>query len=590
MQLWPFCRSKVEPAAASTVADEFGVPAQAAEAILREPRRSSVIQAARERLTDLSPTDKIELVDRIVLRTALTIAHLPASATYHHTGLWGLLDHSIEVAVRALSASLEVRFSEQQTQDPGLEYDLLPRWRYATFLLGLLHDVGKLVQLVVEGPGGAVWNPFEEPLAAFLIRHSLWPPEASPVEVSWRRGRSLEGHEWHNTFFVSRIITPAVARYLGPVLPLALDQSTSAGVAMAGLIGAADSESVVAERRARLAEDDANGGTRPAVLSRISSVADYFPYALQLAIESGTISLNTLEADAFVGDHYVAMRYPGAILKIMEAIHNRWKDQDGRARHLRLDQTGVKLFVRDLTFRQFLFKDRQSGTWKLKATVELAAAEAKTFLVLVKKEIVEAAAFRLFPGRISLYSIVDQSPIAVDDFSVADVPSGATQPPKAQPAPMTVAKPPSSPVENVHLDPDELLAKLRELVLVGKIKANVPHGPCYVTKDVTYFVWPRAMIAVREALGLPWNPMEERRPYTAALAQLSSVMKDDKGSVVSSIKFRPDAERVCRVVRFDTSTFFQDEADLARVGYWPEGHLITPATPDERVARRMPTQ
>jgi hypothetical protein len=278
----------------------------------------------------------------------------------------------------------------------------------------------------------------------------------------------------------------------------------------------------------------------------------------------------------------------------MEYVRSRWGEEDARAKRLAIDQNGVKGFVKELSLRQFVFRDRSSGTWKLKAVVTLDGAEAKTFLLLVKKEILETGAFRPFTGRISCYSTIDFSPVAVDDFGVADAPSSGA---RAVPTTIASARTPAG-VEPEHqavpvsdfIDPDELAQKIRDLVVARKIPTNVSQGVVFVTPEVTYLVWPRAFAIIREAMGLPFNPFEDKdkRPWYVALSSMPFVIKDEKGNLIWSIKFRPDAPNVCRAVKIDTAGLFPDAKALEPIGYYREADQIVPARPDERVERRAP--
>ena len=585
----PFFKAKSKFEAPPASPGEFGLPSEAAAEILGASHRAAVLSTIRDRLTDLAWEEKVELVDRVAARFALTVVHLPASADYHHAGNWGLLDHSLEVGLRSLAAAAEMRFSQKEASDPGREYELLPRWRYAAFLFGLLHDVGKIAQIRVETGSGEVWNPFVETLAEFLIRRSLWPPEGRHAAVTWAPRRRLEIHERHNSFFIGRIMTPAAAAYLGPVMALALEQRDGAGRTLAAVVLSGDQESFKAERRARLVgTDDQGDGMGPAFIRSDSSVADYFPRALQMALESGKLTVNAIDSDAFVGERYIALGYPGAVLKIMEFLRSRWGEEDARAKRLAIDLDGVKRFVKELSLRQMVFRDRASGTWKLKAAVTLDGAETKTFLLLVKKEVLETGAFRPFGGRISCYSTIDFSPVAVDDFGVADAPStgaraqatavdnrpsGADSHPEAVPVPD-------------FIDPDDLTQKIRDLVVSKKIPTNVPQGVVFVTPEVTYLVWPRAFAIIREAMGLSLNPFEDKKPWYVVLSSMPFVLKDEKGSVISSIKFRPDASNVCRVVAIDTEGLFPDKRTLGSIGFYRDANLIAAAPPDERVQRK----
>lgn len=583
-----FFKTKAGPDSPSAESGELGLPEEAASRILSVPHRAAVLSTLRDRLTDLTQEEKRELVDRAAARFAVTVVHLPASAGHHHAGSWGLLDHSLDVALRSHAAAAEMRFSQQDSSDPGREYELLPRWRYAAFLFGLLHDVGKIAQIRVETGAGDVWNPFVETLAEFLIRRSLWPVEDRHAAVSWTPKRGLEIHERHNSFFIGRIVTPAVAAYLGPVLAQALEQREGAGRTLAAVISSGDQESVKAERRARLVgADETADGTRPAFIRSDTSVADYFPMALQTALERGKLAVNALVADAYVGERYVALVYPAAVLKIMEHLRARWGGEDARAKWLKIDQDGVRDFVKELSLRQMVFKDRASATWKLRATVTLDGEESKTFLLLVKREVLETGSLRPFGGRISCYSTIEHDPVAVDDFGVADAPSSgarlATAPPAGPAADISQAE--SLPAPE-FIDPDDLTQKIRDLIVARKIPTNVPQGVVFVTPEVTYLVWPRAFAIVREAMGLSLNPFEDKKPWYVALSSMPFVLKDDKGSVIWSIKFRPDASNVCRVVKIDTEGLFPDARVLEAVGYYRDGHLIAAATPGERVQRR----
>jgi hypothetical protein len=588
-----FFKTRAGPESPPAALGEFGLPPEAASVILGTPLRTAVLSTIRDRLTDLAPEEKRELVDRVIARFALTVVHLPASADYHHAGSWGLLDHSLEVSLRSLAAAAEMRFTQKEASDPGREYELLPRWRYAAFLFGLLHDVGKIAQIRVETGAGEAWNPFVETLAEFLIRRTLWPPEDRHAAVTWAPKRGLEIHERHNSFFIGRILTPAAAAYLGPVLALALEQREGAGRTLTAVISSGDQESVKAERRARLVgADDQSDGSRPAFVRSDSSVADYFPLALQMALEKGRLTVNTLEGDAFVGDRYVALVYPGAVLKIMEYVRSRWGEEDARAKRLAIDQDGVKRFVKELSLRQMVFRDRADGLWKLKATVTLDGAEAKTFLLLVKKEVLETGAMRPFGGRISCYSTIEHSPVAVDDFGVADAPSSG-----ARTAATKVSNSPAGadaereaiPVPE-FIDPDDLAQKIRDLVVAKKIPTNVPQGVVFVTPEVTYLVWPRAFAIIREAMGLSLNPFEDKKPWYVVLSSMPFVLKDEKGGVISSIKFRPDAPNVCRVVKIDTEGLFPDKQTLGSIGFYRDANQIAAAPTDERVQRRSSPQ
>lgn len=136
-------------------------------------------------------SDQAELVDRMrlssgageekwvrwyapaIARYAEHVHLLPASQSHHHRGAGGLLRHGLEVAfqsMRLLDATLVAGDEEATARRAAM-----PRWQYAAFLGGLLHDCAKPITdlTVTDRAGTQTWNPFAMTLAEWLAHHQM---------------------------------------------------------------------------------------------------------------------------------------------------------------------------------------------------------------------------------------------------------------------------------------------------------------------------------------------------------------------------------------------------------------------------------
>lgn len=84
---------------------------------------------------------------------------LPASASHHHSGLGGLVIHTLEVIERALK--IRKKHELPQNTDPETIAAQEHVWTYGVFLGAILHDAAKLVtsyRLVLDNKSD--WNPY----------------------------------------------------------------------------------------------------------------------------------------------------------------------------------------------------------------------------------------------------------------------------------------------------------------------------------------------------------------------------------------------------------------------------------------------
>ena len=117
------------------------------------------------------------VIDRYVAHVHL----LPASQSHHHRGMGGLLRHGLEVAFQSLRLLDTVLVGGGETA--SVRREALPRWQYATFLAGLLHDVAKpITDMTVTDRDGQTWPPFAQSLVDWLAGKDRY-------YLQWRPGR-----------------------------------------------------------------------------------------------------------------------------------------------------------------------------------------------------------------------------------------------------------------------------------------------------------------------------------------------------------------------------------------------------------------
>ncbi len=213
-RLRPAGLASVRPSADAAVAESLGREILAARA-----RRLELLEESKDLLIGIPMEDRSDLVDRLAARFALFVWDLPASERDHDAGPFGLLDHSLEVARRAVGEL--VRPSFRPSEDPAVNYREQPVWAYSGFVLGLLHDLGKVLDLDVLAPGGeSPWNPASEPLGLFLKR--LGRAGSGRECWRWKKGRGLNGHVPKGEALVPAVLPSAARSLLGQRLGILL--------------------------------------------------------------------------------------------------------------------------------------------------------------------------------------------------------------------------------------------------------------------------------------------------------------------------------------------------------------------------------
>ena len=151
------------------------------------------------------------LLKHVLARFFPLVYDLPASERHHHRWRFGLVDHSLEVALGTL-----FRISTAARRSDAVAQFVAP-----TLAVALFHDLGKLFDVIVEDQtSGQRWNPLVESLSSFLNR-----PErntSNSVRTSWRRGRGFMGHPGQDQLL--RMMTPE--EWIAPVLSISVQYET----------------------------------------------------------------------------------------------------------------------------------------------------------------------------------------------------------------------------------------------------------------------------------------------------------------------------------------------------------------------------
>ncbi|MBL4606215.1 MAG: TraI domain-containing protein [Pseudomonadales bacterium] len=191
-----------------------------------------------------NPVEFDEIVAPVIERYAAYVHLLPASETHHHRGAGGLFRHGLEVGFWAAQKAEAHQFCLGES--PKNRRDNEPRWQFAAFLGGLLHDVGKpLSDVAVTDMGGKTeWNPYASSLADWTQQEHV-----EHYFLRWRDKRNKR-HEKFSMMNLDQIITPKAKSYLnapGPHIMEALLEAlvgTGASEALTQLVMWADQESV----------------------------------------------------------------------------------------------------------------------------------------------------------------------------------------------------------------------------------------------------------------------------------------------------------------------------------------------------------
>lgn len=239
---------------------------------------------------------------RVIAKLRDLVGDLPASADHHHSTRFGLLRHSLEVALKMLEQSSAIPATEHPP-DGALDgfgnSGNNSRWQYLHFLAGLCHDLGKLFEMNVR-QGHRRWSPLHETYAAFLPQG-----KANPV-MSWRADRVRGAHAIFSPSLVHHLIDCSDCKYLGRE---GLTQLVDA------IVGTHNTEqpSPVARVLSKLDQKSVEEAAPEWMLKRSDSKVSQFVRAIRVLIEKGELGVNSFAAPVYVADKKAAVVVPLAI-------------------------------------------------------------------------------------------------------------------------------------------------------------------------------------------------------------------------------------------------------------------------------------
>jgi len=574
------------------------------DALLGEKQHATRIARAAAFLPEVD-----EGIVRGVARAFLGhVVDLPASQNHHHAEPFGLFDHSLDVAEIALRAAQSEQFVATTDAYPEEQEYRLWRLRFAVWFFALHHDAGKVASVLIHGPAHSLWNPYEEPLEAFYGRHGR-----EQCAMTWRVERRMNDHACHTAHVTGRLLTPDVARLFGSrIATEVLEDGTLAAKAVHALITDADHRST-REALARKAKalEEARVEALPAVLPTAKTdFVGELARILVRGIAEGVFRVNALDADLWVGEKHLALRYPQGLQKLVFLVRDLLGRECSEARALPATEDGARALANALHGRRRLAYDVETDGWKMIAKITIGERFEVAEAVLLQRSFIEPAlamlgGLALFDGAIAFARAADGKAVPHVDFRrdasllapVAPAPAVGA-PAAAAPTPAPAPPPPSlpppqpapspappvqvgSPVPAVRkfIVAEQLLDDLRDAILSGAIPTNQFGGQAYVLEDVTYLVSPRCFQRLVEKGLYQRDPQREVNAYLDALAKLPCVRKGAVGRLLSSIQLRHGA-RPMWVVVIDTNGLFRDAKLLARVGYWT-GSAIKEITEDE---------
>lgn len=277
--------------AATAEPHDFTLPVRSPEELLAEPARVVVIRQIK---TLASATDDHfeQIYMGALKRWAAYVQELPASEAHHHAHQGGLLDHSLDVARRALL--IRRQYMLPAGAPPEVTTRLADRWTFAAFAAALLHDVGKpatdqeIVLYSSDGENVGAWNPWSGPM-----------PPGYRYFMQFRSTREYRNHETAGAFLAAQFLPPEAIEWLGQVTALmvtligALSHNDTGGGALSEIVSIADQQSAAVGL-------GGDGAQMPSARRR--TLASAVRETIRTLIDSGEVPVNRPGAGGFVKD------------------------------------------------------------------------------------------------------------------------------------------------------------------------------------------------------------------------------------------------------------------------------------------------
>lgn len=144
-------------------------------------------------LDGVKDNDDIQLVMRdVIFRYIETFWDMPASQEHHHRHLWGGLVHSLDTACREAKEFQRGKvFSSYGVDSERSQKDVM--WQgFGGFLVGMLHDVGKIFDVEIQSVGQkrVTFEPMQGRLLDFYLVHPegrnvRWKTASEYTKICW---------------------------------------------------------------------------------------------------------------------------------------------------------------------------------------------------------------------------------------------------------------------------------------------------------------------------------------------------------------------------------------------------------------------
>jgi len=275
------------------------------------PKLDPAIEDLLDQVLDrVSLTDKArDLGTGVIARLRDLVGDLPASADHHHSEPYGLLRHSLEVALKMLQ-EFEGTVGDDAQPGPSPNTCYLPsdssQWQYLCFLASLAHDLGKLFDMNVTS-GERRWSPLHESYAEFLKEVRTEPL------VSWNEDRVRGAHAQFSPWLMHHLLTAADLEFVG------LERLPQLTAALTGThIG--DQSCPLARLVSKLDQESVEEAAPDWMTKRPDSKVNLFIRALRTLIYNGELNVNTPGAPVYVTDDKAAIVVPLSILVAREFL------------------------------------------------------------------------------------------------------------------------------------------------------------------------------------------------------------------------------------------------------------------------------
>ena len=244
---------------------------------------------------------------RVIAKLRDLVGDLPASADHHHSDPYGLLRHSLEVALKMLEEFEKMLFADVP---PGSTIIKIPvdnrQLQYLCFLAGLGHDLGKLFDMDLWA-GDRRWSPLHETYAEFL-RHI----EVEPV-LTWNEDRVRGSHAQFSPWLMHHLLAAADIRFLG------LERLPDLNGALTGSHNA-DQSTPLARVVSKLDQESVEQAAPEWMTKRPDSKVNLFIRALRSLIYNGELRVNCLGAPVYVTGDKAAAVIPLTVLVAREFL------------------------------------------------------------------------------------------------------------------------------------------------------------------------------------------------------------------------------------------------------------------------------